>query len=164
MVRKTEEGSGKRGFRRLFAWQKADEPASAVFQELNKPRVPSWLVDQTARSAVSVPANIAEGYARGSLKDYLRFLDIAHGSLAELEYYVHFMVTNKLLDPPAHEKLSQLSWEAGNLLFALIRSLRQKLKEGTWDRTGLSEEPDVEYSAISPLPSSSDPLPGGEEG
>lgn len=70
-----------------MAWRKADELGSAVFQALQEGQRPIWLVAQVTRAAVSVPANVAEGYTRGALRDYLRFLDIARGSLAELEYY-----------------------------------------------------------------------------
>ena len=167
---KTEEGTGqvrqeKRGFRRLVAWEKADELASSLFQAVHKSQSPPWLVSQVTRAAVSVPANIAEGYARGSLRDYLRFLDIARGSLAELEYYLHFMVTNRLLEPSAHDRLSDLALDVGNLLVALIRSLRIKLKEGSWDRARMSEV-EADYLKVSSdenlLPSSIEHLPGGE--
>ena len=175
MVEEREEGRGKgeegvvrpekRGFRKLVAWQKADELASAVFQAMHKSQSPPWLVSQATRAAVSVPANIAEGYARGALRDYLRFLDIARGSLAELEYYLHFMVTNQLLEPSAYDNLTHIHSEVGNLLVALIRSLRLKLKEGSWDRVRISEAP-AEYSEVIPdddlLPSSFFPLPGEE--
>jgi four helix bundle protein len=159
MVGKREEGSGKRGFRRLLAWQKADEMASAVFRALQVSRSPTWLTSQTVRAAVSVPANIAEGYGRGALKDYLRFLDIARGSLAELEYYLHFMSTNGLIDAASFGSLSQLTLESGNLLVALIRSLRAKLDEGSWER--LSEE-SAEYLPAGVLSPSLFPLAGGE--
>ena len=169
MVKKKEEGRGNgeggRGFRKLVAWQKADELASSVFQAVRKSKGPPWLLSQVARAAVSVPANIAEGYGRGALKDYLRFLDIARGSLAELEYYLHFMVTNQLLEPSVHERLARLHTDVGNLLVALIRSLRLKLKEGSWDRVRVSEAR-AEYSEMTPddylLPSSSFSLPGEE--
>ncbi len=171
MVGKKEEGRRKgeegRGFRKLVAWQKADGLASSVFQAIHRSQSPPWLISQVTRAAVSVPANIAEGYARGALRDYLRFLDIAHGSLAEVEYYLHFMVTNQLMEASAYDNLTHLHSEAGNLLVALIRSLRLKLKEGSWDRVRTSEAAD-EYSEVisdsNPLPSSSFPLPGGEEG
>ncbi|MDO8611476.1 MAG: four helix bundle protein [Dehalococcoidia bacterium] len=173
MVRKMEVGRGKkdaaqpadRGFRKLVVWQKADELASAVFQTLQKLPCPPWLQSQVARAAVSVPANIAEGYTRGALRDYLRFLDSARGSLAELEYYLHFLADNGMLESSIHRDLEQLNSEVGNLLVALIRSLRLKLKEGTWDRARLSED-GAEYWPLvtddSLLPSSSFPLPGEE--
>jgi len=174
VVRKMEEGRGKkdapppadRGFRKLVAWQKADELASAAFQSLNGQQVPPWLISQAARAAISVPANIAEGYTRGALRDYLRFLDIARGSLAELEYCVHFLAANHMLDSAVSRDLERLSSDVGNLLVALIRALRAKLKEGTWDRARLSED-SAEYepwiTEEGSLPSSSYPLPGGGE-
>jgi four helix bundle protein len=160
MVRKREEGSGKKGFRRLLAWQKADDMASAVFKALYAQKLPPWLVGQAVRAAVSVPANIAEGYGRGAIKDYLRFLDIARGSLAELEYYLHFMHTNGLLDAALHGQLMQLTTDVGNLLVALIRSLRAKLEDGSWQR--LAEE-SADYVAAGPLPPSPDLLPVGDK-
>ncbi len=156
--RKKALGPGQRGFRKLPVWQKADQLASSVFQALLGHPVPPWLTAQATRAAVSVPANIAEGYARGSLRDYLRFLDIARGSLAELEYYLHFMEDNRLLEPSACAHLGTLAVEVGNLLVALIRSLRLKLQEGSWDRARVSEDP----AAYDYLPPSTFLLPGEE--
>ncbi len=163
---KREEGSEHKGFRRLRVWHKADQLASDVFQTFNRIQVPGWLVSQVMRAAISVPANIAEGYTRGALKDYLRFLDIARGSLAELDYYLHFMLTNGLLGQPAYERLTSLQSDTGNLLVGLIHSLRTKLADGSWNRLQISEdriEYLVEEEGREPLPSSLFPLPGGEE-
>lgn len=54
------------------------------------------LVSQMTRSAASVPANIAEGHARGSRRDYSHFLSIAKGSLMETETETYVMLSERL--------------------------------------------------------------------
>ncbi|MFN4288658.1 MAG: four helix bundle protein [Brevundimonas sp.] len=84
------------------------------------------LTSQIRRSAVSIPANIAEGYGRGTRKDYVRHLMIAQGSLKELE--THLIIASEVdLAPggeiePALRRCDPL----GRGLGALIRSLRTK--------------------------------------
>jgi hypothetical protein len=73
-----------------------------------------------------VPANIAEGYNRGSLKEYIQFLNIARGSLAETEYYVLFVRETGLLPSGTVDELGALVDDAGNLLLGLLRSLQLK--------------------------------------
>lgn len=142
------EQEGAKGYKKLRAWQKADKLAIAIFQAMHAPpHKPRWLVDQVTRASVSVPANIAEGYSRSALGDYLRFLDIARGSLAEVEYYLHFMSETSLLDTPVMAKLNELQTETGNLLFGLLRSLGQKQRSGAWDRSHLVRDDPSRYKA-----------------
>ena len=56
------------------------------------------LVSQVLRAAASVPANIAEGNARGSRKEYAQYVSIARGSLAEAETFLTLAVRTELLD------------------------------------------------------------------
>ncbi len=115
------------------------------------------------RAALSVPANIAEGYTRGGLADYLRFLDIARSSLAGLESHLYFMAANGLIRSSEQRKLDEAVSDAGNLLVGLIRALRAKQNDGSWNR--LREER-AGYETMSGeeeyLPPSSFLLPGGE--
>ena len=71
----------------LEAWKKSIELVIKVYRETkNFPQEEKYgLTNQIRRAAVSVPSNIAEGCARGSDKENARFIDIALGSLAELE-------------------------------------------------------------------------------
>jgi len=84
------------------------------------------LAQQLRRSAVSVPANIAEGYGRLHRAEYIHYLSIAQGSLKETE--THLLIghrlsylTNEDLSPPRI-----LCEEVGRLLTRLIRSLRSR--------------------------------------
>jgi len=82
------------------------------------------LISQIRRAATSIPANIAEGYGRGSRKEYLQFLMVAQGSLKELE--TRFIVSEKLAYLTAAQKdrlLSQTD-ELGRMSGSLIRKLK----------------------------------------
>ena len=74
-------------YRELLVWQKAMEVVKVVYSLVS--RLPMEerfaLSDQMRRSAVSIPSNIAEGQARNSTSEFVRFLSIAQGSRAELE-------------------------------------------------------------------------------
>ena len=76
--------------RDLNVWKESIQLVKLVYQLIGT--FPSFekyaLSDQMRRSAISIPSNIAEGCGRGSNKDLYRFLDIASGSVAELETQV----------------------------------------------------------------------------
>ena len=85
------------------------------------------LVSQMRRAAVSVPSNIAEGYARGSEKEKLHFLRISSGSMSELETQLMLCVNLGYISREAHEELSaQITtvWKQQN---ALISSVKKRL-------------------------------------
>ncbi|NZA25066.1 four helix bundle protein [Luteimonas sp. SJ-92] len=79
--------SSKRPHERLDAWRDSMDLVEAVYTlTASLPQSERFgLTAQIRRSAVSIPSNIAEGAARRSTPDYLRFLSIARGSLAELD-------------------------------------------------------------------------------
>jgi four helix bundle protein len=68
------------------------------------------LVNQATRAAVAIPANLAEGHARGTRRDYAQFVAIARGSLMELETYV--MIAQRLgyaSQPPLTDSLERIT-------------------------------------------------------
>ena len=77
-----------RDHRRLRAFELADRLVLAIYAETKTfPKVEQFgLTSQLRRAAVSVASNIVEGCARDSQADYIRFLDIAFGSIREVEY------------------------------------------------------------------------------
>lgn len=76
--------------RDLIVWQKAMDLAEDVYRVTSGfPREELYrMTSQLTRAAISVPANIAEGHARGTRRDYANFLAIAKGSLMETETFL----------------------------------------------------------------------------
>ena len=76
-----------RSYRDLIVWQKSMEMVERIYRmtKVLPPEEMYGLSSQLRRAAVSVPSNIAEGQARGSKAEFLRFLSIAQGSRAEVE-------------------------------------------------------------------------------
>ena len=118
-------------FRDLIAWQKGIELAKHVYRTTQTfPETERFgLVSQMRRAAVSIPSNIAEGYARASLQDYIRFLKVARGSLAELQTQVFLAHELGFLKTPAVPV--ELATETDRVLQGLIRSLEAKGDRGS---------------------------------
>ena len=115
-----------RTFRDLIAWQKGMELARIVYTATK--RMPEserfGLTNQIRRAVVSIPSNIAEGHARQSRADYLKFLRVARGSLAELMTQIELAATLQMI--PLDATLQALLEEEDRILQGLIRSLEKK--------------------------------------
>jgi len=79
-----------KSFTELDVWKSAHQFVLNVYRYTKQfPKSETYgLVSQFRRAAVSIPANIAEGYAKMGLKDKIRFYNIAQGSLEECRYYL----------------------------------------------------------------------------
>ena len=79
-----------RTFRDLIVWQKAHEYALATYTFTGSfPRTETYgLSSQMRRAAVSIPANIAEGFRKRGRADKARFMNVAEGSIEESRYYL----------------------------------------------------------------------------
>ena len=82
------------------------------------------LISQLHRAAVSVPANIAEGAARRTRKEYLQFLYISRGSLSEIDTLLQLTFSLKMTEASDYDRLRERSDLVGKLLTGLIKSLR----------------------------------------
>lgn len=116
-------------FYELEVWQKAHQLTLDVHRATVSFPVEErfGLVSQLRRSAASVPANIAEGFGRGTTKDFLRFLDISGGSLNETRYFLLLSRDLGHLSHEQHKRLDEQCDEVGRLLGGLVRSLRKRL-------------------------------------
>jgi four helix bundle protein len=83
------------------------------------------LTSQNRRAAVSIPANIAEGYGRDNKGEYVQFLRIANGSLKELETHLLLTIDLELTSTDDTDPLLLKCNQIGRMLRALIRSLQQ---------------------------------------
>jgi len=111
---------------KLRAFELADEVAVLIYRATRKfPREEAYgLTSQMRRAAVSVPSNIVEGCARESQSEYLRFLEIAFGSLRELHYQMGLARRLGYTDETGVSDCDARIVEAEKVLSALIRSMR----------------------------------------
>lgn len=122
-----------RGFRQLRVWNDAIELYVLTCQVLSK--FP-YELKKTAGNCIdcsqSISRNIAEGYSRKSIKEYLVFLNYALGSSGEYHSCLHSFYSAKQINETDFEKLDALHYKTENELIQLIKSVQKKLKEGSW--------------------------------
>ncbi|MBA3487605.1 MAG: four helix bundle protein [Lysobacter sp.] len=116
-------------FRDLRVWEEAMALAELVYgTAASFPADERYgLAAQIKRAAVSIPSCIAEGNARASTRDYLRFLSMAKGSLAEVQTQILLALRLGFLDSPAADPLLEKARLVSVLLQALRKSLTAKL-------------------------------------
>lgn len=86
------------------------------------------LTSQMRRAALSVPANIVEGRARGTSKDFLKFLIISRGSLEEVEYFLYAAKDLKFLSLEDYKQVDEKASRLSAVLNGLINSIRKKIE------------------------------------
>lgn len=116
-----------RTYREIITWQKARKLANEVYRLFRNNRDFSFR-DQIQRASVSTLSNIAEGYGRGSAKEFIRFLDIAKASVYEVQSLLDLAYDlgyiNKL------DELEKLH-EDGEEIIRIIHGLVNQLKVRT---------------------------------
>jgi four helix bundle protein len=114
----------------LEVWKMAIDLADAVYEYCKSfPTDERFgLVSQLQRATVSVAANIAEGSARESTKDFLRHLSIAQGSLAEMQTLLFIARRRKFGVEAEYHQIADNSKSIGRMLVALRNALRRKLE------------------------------------
>lgn len=113
-------------FQQLKAWQVAHKLVLSVYEITRQfPADERFgLVSQMRRAAVSIPANIAEGFKRRGIQEKVRFYNISEGSLEELKYY--FILSQDLGYVSDNDTLMTRTEDVGRLLYGLIASTERR--------------------------------------
>jgi four helix bundle protein len=139
----TELRNKNRGYMQLIAWQKAMDLFelvwTIVFKENN---IDFKLRSQIADAAQSVSANIAEGYGRRYLNEYIQFLYYALGSLAETGTRAIGLKQTGQIRPERFQEFNLLHYETENRLLRLIDKLEQKRDDEDWI-SRIAEDPEA---------------------
>jgi four helix bundle protein len=112
-------------FRDSISWQKSVDLVILVYSETSTfPKSETFgLQGQMRRTALSIPSNLAEGYGRSSTNEYMRFIDIALGSLRELQTQIEIAKLLKMIDA---KQLEDSPGEIGRILYSARKTLRLK--------------------------------------
>jgi len=116
-------------FEDLDCWQEARQLTKKVYEAISQS--PSWQKDmrfcgQTRDAAGSVMANIAEGFARRSNKEFVQFLFIAISSAAEVQSHLYVSVDQKYVSKEVFDSLYQQAGKTSRIISGLIKYLRTK--------------------------------------
>jgi len=117
-----------RDYTKIEAWKLADDLAVAVYKATKQfPKEELYgITSQLRRAASSVAANIVEGSARESLKDYLHFLQIARASLSEAQYFIHLAARLEYLSETIAAELASQCKRTFACLHGLMNSVRKE--------------------------------------
>ena len=122
-------------FENVLAWQKAHQFVLAVYRIM--PNFPDYekfgLCSQFRRAAVSIAANLAEGYKRLSQADKLHFYNISQGSLEECRYYCILSRDLGYIDAQTYKGIRSLLNETSYLLNSYVNGIKQNKFKDSMD-------------------------------
>ena len=137
-----------RGYMKLEVWQKGIELYKHIWTIIVEAKIDFKLRTQIADAAQSVSSNIAEGYSRRSINEYLQHLYISLGSLSETLSRVVACKESGQITREQLQQIDSLHYEVENKLLSLVRSLEKKKDDGTW--VNRISEGKAEYHTLSP--------------
>ncbi len=131
----TEQANKVERFEDLIAWQKARELTRTIYQITRQQAFSKdlGLVGQIRRAAVSIMANLAEGFERGGRGEFHQFLSMAKGSCAEVRSHLYVGLDVGYLDRSDFEILQAQATEVGRIIGGLRASVqrqRDRLRAG----------------------------------
>ncbi|MCS7232426.1 MAG: four helix bundle protein [Elusimicrobiota bacterium] len=116
-------------FEEIKAWQNAKELTLKIYRTCTKEKFKNdgFLLEQIKRSSVSIMANIAEGFARQTNKEFIQFLFIAKASSAELQSHLHLAFDLKYISNNEFVSLYDLCEVVQKQMSGLIKYLKSNL-------------------------------------
>ena len=116
------------GYRELIVWQKSIQLVKLVYDNTKSfPKEEQYgLTNQIRRSAVSIPSNIAEGYGRFQTNDYIRFLQIARGSLFELQTQIEIAKMLEYVTENNFKIITEFTIEIEKMINSMINKTNSK--------------------------------------
>jgi four helix bundle protein len=140
-----------KSFESLNVWKRASRLAVSVYAALKSCR-DYGLKDQMTRAAVSIPSNIAEGYDRGTNPEFIRFLNIAKGSAAELRTQLYIAKEIGGINQETMAELVEETKGIGAMLNKLEQARRSKAGETDTLPTPEALNQDAADSLAAPAP------------
>lgn len=115
-------------YKNLVIWQKAFDLAMMIYDVADQFPVHEkyGLANQIERAAVSIPSNIAEGYGRSSDKEFYYFLNVARGSLYEVQTQLYIAMGRNYLDTKKAEQINAAIDELGRMISGFLRRLEMR--------------------------------------
>jgi len=145
-----------RGYMKLIVWQKAMELFELVWNIVFiETRIDFKLRSQIADAAQSIASNIAEGYGRRFISEYIQFLYYALGSMAETMTRAVGLKQTKQISAERFHDFDLVHYEVENRLLRLIEKLEQKRDDEDWIAR-IAEDPE-EYATTPSLQHSNTP-------
>ncbi len=115
-------------FEDIIAWQKAKEAVKKIYEicnESSKFKRDFVLSNQIQKATISIMSNIAEGFGRSSDKEFANFLNIAKGSICEVQSQLYIAFGLGYIDKEKFDNLYQFLLEIGKLLTNFRKYLRK---------------------------------------
>jgi four helix bundle protein len=140
-----------RGYQQLRVWEDAIRLYAETCRLLGGwPFEMKRIASQAMASADSVHRNIAEGYCRRSIREYIHYLYIALGSLGESVSGYHAYSNADQLSEEAFETLDQIAFKLENGLLRLVEALERKQDAGEWTDRLIVQESNAIYLGTNP--------------
>jgi len=116
-------------FKDLIVWQKSHMLVIAIYTTTKLfPKAEVFaLTNQVRRAAISIAANICEGYKKKTIPNQLNFINIAEGSLEEVKYYIILSKDLQYINDKTYEQLTNSAEEVGRLINGYEKAISKRL-------------------------------------